>query len=410
MVTMQGSLKERVDDLMDYLPPIASQANMDRWLAASGFAFNPFAFLDANADPRIFAYLVGHGAFATMWGPWPAIAYAPPGGGKTALRLQVTESCWSGPDRGYPFPIAYLPLAPAGQLPGALDEHLASILESAAESLLQAFKRRPHWWHELGNAACREMRGLLDIDLPCSLEHQLAETEDRLSSPAQVPAHLENSEVRLQLASWRDVLQQLATTPAGRPPSDPSRRLQVYADLVLHDLGMSAVYLLVDGIDSFPETADDARASTALLEPLMSQVKTWNDRGVFLKGFFPAELSGLVTHMAPSTTPRFREVSVAWSPQLLAEVLRQRIYVATAGQFGSLDALAAPGLRDVETRIARAVRPLPREALVLVTALIWEHLRHSSSTGQLDEADMQAAIHWYRSVDVLGSQLQWTNQ
>ena len=386
-----------------------SDITVDHWLAESGFLHNPFAYLDASTDPRINAYLVGHGAFAAMWGHWPSVAFAPAGGGKTALRMQVTRACWAGPDTGYPFPISYIPTASDGKLPGTLDEHLIVILQSAALSLLQALGIRPHWWEGLDNATHRTLRALLDRDLPVSLAHYLAQAQDALLLASQDSSSREQSGVGSDLSRWTSVAQQLTATPASTVSNSPLDRLRTFAELLLGPLGFSAVYLLVDGVDGFPETADSPAATAALLDPLMSRSRSLGEDGIFLKGFFPTEAA---TALADSISPRqsLHQVTIAWSPQLLAEVLRQRIYVATAGEFGSLDAISAPGLRDAETRIARAVKPLPREMLVLVNRLIWERVHRSGNLGQLNEDDLQAAIEWYEAATALGASILFASK
>ena len=135
---------------------------MDRWLTDAGFRFNPFVYLDASVDPHLSAYLVEHQAFATLWGDWPALTFAPAGGGKTALRVQIMRSCWSGPDTDHPFPISYVPLMDhQGGLPGTLEGHSRSILQAGTLQLLLALLLRPHWWAALDAHARRLIRGLL---------------------------------------------------------------------------------------------------------------------------------------------------------------------------------------------------------------------------------------------------------
>ncbi|MBK8050168.1 MAG: hypothetical protein IPK16_25535 [Anaerolineales bacterium] len=52
-------------------------------------------------------------------------------------------------------------------------------------------------------------------------------------------------------------------------------------------------------------------------------------------------------------------------------MIRRRAYVATDGDFGSLDAISSPELRDVETTLARIPKPLPRELIWLVNQLLY---------------------------------------
>ena len=190
---------------------------------------------------------------------------------------------------------------------------------------------------------------------------------------------------------------QLAATPAEALSTSSMARLQTLVELLLGPLGLSAVYLLVDGVDGFPETADSPAAITLLLAPLLSNIRRWAESGIFLKCFLPTETAKPLTKAIPQLRRLTHQVTITWSTQLLAEVLRQRIYVATAGAFGSLDAISTPSLRDTETQLAQIIRPLPREMLVLTNRLIWEHIHRSGPTGQLDENDLRFALEWYES-------------
>jgi predicted dinucleotide-utilizing enzyme len=87
--------------------------------------------------------------------------------------------------------------------------------------------------------------------------------------------------------------------------------------------------------------------------------------------------------------------TIRWDPAQLAEVIRRRVYVASEGAFGSLDAIASPALRDVETILAGAALPLPREILVLTRRVLREHVEREGSDGKIQEEDVRIAIEWY---------------
>jgi hypothetical protein len=76
---------------------VAADTDMDakqRWFREElGLCFDPFALLDAGADPHLPQYLVGQGAMEQLWGDWPSFLFAPPGGGKTAFRVWLTRAC-----------------------------------------------------------------------------------------------------------------------------------------------------------------------------------------------------------------------------------------------------------------------------------------------------------------------------
>lgn len=383
------------------MPDIALSAasrepNIERWLADAGFRFNPFVCLDASADPYLSAYLVEHQAFAVLWGDWPAFVFAPAGGGKTALRVQITRACWHGPDIGHPFSISYLPTIDSrGRLPTSLEDHLRSILQALAPQLLSAFLLRPHWWGKLNGRARKLIRGLLDHDLPAPLSHyldQLATTGDLASFVTAYDPVASLLDVPAE-ERWRAFRDALSTTPSTDVPIDAQERLDSYMALLIGELGLSSVYLLVDGIDGFFETARAPDASAGLIAPLMAQMAIWAERRLFLKAFLPTEVaSALGTNLSA-----LRRADIRWSTPLLADVIRRRVFVATEGAFGSLDALSTPDLTDVETQLARAAAPLPREVLVLTGRLLWEHVQRSNGTDRLGLTDLDAAFAWYET-------------
>lgn len=379
---------------------LASYAGtVERWLTEVGFRFNPFAHLDASTDPHLTAYLVEHQAFTALWGEWPTLVFAPAGGGKTALRVLVARACWSGPDLGHPFPVSYVPqMNNRGELPETLAEHCRAILQAGAVQLLRALLARPHWWGRLETSARKLLRGLLDQDLPAPLAHYLDWASE---SAAHLSLMRDTDWPGLQAEApagerQRSLCAALLATPPAATPADPLERLKAFVEVLVGALSLSSVYLLVDGVDSFSETAADPRRALALIAPLLSQTATWQRQHLLFKGFFPAEIaSALETDYRELLGPG-RRADIKWSTPLLADVIRRRIFVATEGAFGSLDAVSTPDLTDVETQLARAVAPLPREALLLTGRLLWERARRNDPKGRLDATDLEAALAWYR--------------
>jgi hypothetical protein len=74
------------------------------------------------------------------------------------------------------------------------------------------------------------------------------------------------------------------------------------------------------------------------------------------------------------------------------------VYVASDGVFGSLDWVASPDLRDLETRIARETPPLPREALALTAHILQACMdRQDGPTDMIIDLDFQTGLLRYRS-------------
>ncbi|MEA3340928.1 MAG: hypothetical protein U9R15_13270, partial [Chloroflexota bacterium] len=196
------------------------------------------------------------------------------------------------------------------------------------------------------------------------------------------------------LLRWCNVLDD---APVSEPRPLPAARWDSLCGLLLDTLGFRSVYILLDGLDAAPETIADAQSMVDCLSSLMPLVGDWAGRRIFVKGFLPIEAQSPLEDQFASTFANTHTATIHWTPALLAEVIRRRVYVASEGDFGSLDAIASPGLRDVETILAKAVLPLPREMLVLTRRVLEEHVGCEGSEGRIKEHDVDTAIQWYNT-------------
>ena len=368
------------------------------WLEWLGLCFDPFGPLDAASDPRLGEYLVGHGAFARTWGDWPSWVFAPPGGGKTALRVRTSQACWVGQETNHPFPLPYVPpFLSWGHASPSLDDHLTALARAGAVTLLLAVAHRPHWLFRLDEKARHSVKVTLDWNLPgplgsylarCRQSKNLQSLREALDPTFVLPDPPDSA----TLLRWCDILDE---SPAGEPRPSPAVRWEGLCSLLLDTLGFRSIYVLLDGLDAAPETIADSQAMADCLTSLMPMVSDWAKRRVFVKGFLPIEAQASLEDQFASTFASTHSATIHWTPALLAEVIRRRVYVASEGDFGSLDAIASPGLRDVETVLAKSVPPLPREVLVLTRRVLEEHMRREGSQGRIQEEDVEAAIQWY---------------
>lgn len=372
---------------------------LSAWLEWLGLRFDPFGPLDAAADPRLGEYLVGHEVFARAWGDWPSWIFAPPGGGKTALRVRTAQACWVGQETNRPFPISYTPpFLSWGHASPSLDDHLAALARTGAMVLLLALAYRPHWLLRLGAETRRTVKNVLDWNLPGPLDSYLARCRrpdglrllhEALGSTFALPDPPDGD----TLLRWCDTLD---TTPGDGSSPAPSVRWEALCKVLLEVLQFRSIYVLADGLDAAPEAMAEPQVVADCLVPLMSLVGDWADRRVFFKGFLPVETKSLLVNRFPAITHTHMAV-IDWQPPLLAEIIRRRVYVACEGAFGSLDAISSPALRDVETILAKAALPLPREILVLTRRVLEEHVRREGNDGIIREEDIDAAIQWYNA-------------
>ncbi len=378
------------------------QPVFDTWLKAMGLKFDPFAVLDAGQDPDIPTYLVGHADFEQLWGDWPAFAFAPAGGGKTTFRVRLARACRIGEDGRRVFPIVYHRLpAPDEIAHDDSDVHLKPIIRQFAQELLFLLAYRPVELHRLDEASLVNVRRVLDANLPSPLDDYLTRLRDRGDlSPLthefdRTASYLVNPPGPQDL---QRVCDRLARVPAS-PATDlsPAQRFDELTHLILGPLRFEAIYLLIDGVDAYQETNDDPTTALRVLRWLLDNTSAWTARRIFTKFFLPAELESVLRRQMPHLLTSPAKVAIIeWTADALAEVIRNRVSVASEGMFDSLDAISNPGLHDVEEKLVHQVRVrVPREVLVLTERLLVEHVQRAQARDKLDPQDLESAFAWY---------------
>jgi hypothetical protein len=359
--------------------------------------------LDAGADPDLSRYLVRHDVFRTIWQDSPSVVFAPAGGGKSAFRVRLAYACRVEEDERRVFPISYTAPEPTAM---SLGVHLEAILRSAAQELLLTLVYRPARFAILDEAGRQAVRRVLDQNAPGLLRHflpqieraggliPLVETFD--PSAARLPAPPSPYEVRALCAA-------LERIPPVRDIPPASQRFHDLIHLLLNVLDFEAVYLLVDGVDAFPETISEPHTAMTVLKPLLERMDAWAEQQVFLKLFLPTELRRALPRRR--LTKRAKVAIIEWKPESLVKVLHTRLRAASRGEFDSLDAISAPSLRDAETELLAAVPPVPRELLVLINRAIIEHIRRAGPSGGLAPEDVKAAKLWYHRTRLQASSL-----
>jgi len=375
-------------------PGAALESQLVQWLSQAGLGeVNPFGPLNAAEDPHLSRYLIRHDVFRSIWQDSPAIVFAPAGGGKSAFRARLAYACRVEEDMRRVFAIPYLTPEPTT----SLEAHLQGILRSAAQELLLRLAYRPAQFERLEDAARAAVRQALDQNDPGLLAHFLPQLERAGSvqplvetfdlSAAHLPAPADPAQVRALCAA-------LAKIPPALQVPPVNRRFGDFLALLFDVLGFEAVYLLVDGVDAFPETIANSAAAAAVLLPLLEQMPRWADQKVFLKLFLPIELHRLLPE---ELTKPAKIDKIEWTPELLVELIHARLRAATQGEFDSLDAVSAPSLRNAEAELLAEVPPLPREVLALLNQVIVEHVRRVGPVGGLEPEDIRAARDWYQA-------------
>lgn len=375
------------------------------WLRELGLRFDPFKYLEASADPRLGDYVIGQEAFAVAWDDAPALVFAPAGGGKTAMRIYATRACWVGLGGAHPFPIPYiLSNHTAAERPPTPAAHMRQIAHAGARALLIGLVFRPERFLELAQSDRRAVATLLRGTMPNTLSRSLKIAREP-NGPAQLSRRLEpgyslsNPPTPTKREELCRAIEEVLPGVVAAPT--PDAQFDLLIALLRGPLGFRSVYIMVDALDAFPQTIHAPEVAVTWLSWVLEQAASWAAQHIFVKGFLPSETEQAFTSSAPGIAPVVRHARLDWTAPMLAELIRRRVYVASGGEFGSLDAVCGPELRDVETALIKALpvrARLPREVLVLVRRVMHEYAqRPKTVVGRLASDDLDAASRWYRA-------------
>jgi hypothetical protein len=369
------------------------------WFRRIGLRFDPYVHLEASGDPHLPEYTVNLDIFRVALDAVPTIIVAPPGGGKTAMRVAVTRTCWFDIGGTYPFPLPYnLGMAPLTGKPPTATQHLRLLLEAGTCALLTGLAFRPERLLRASDTDIQTIAAILRAGLPGPLDYYLDMLRET-GTPAGLTPLLERT-YALTAPPPPDVVNLFCNALAD-PGADAMRGqaedvFQAFAETVTGALGFSHILLLIDGIDAMYENQADARCASTWVFDLFDRAEAWVRSNAFIKLFIPDLMEPAVTGYLHHHAIAARVAHIVWNHDLLVSMLRKRISAASEERFESLDAISTPALTDVERQIVANLPPLPRVALQVTRQALLHYAARLDNGGQLDEDDIHHAIAWYR--------------
>lgn len=369
--------------------------DIDKWLKCTfGLEFDPFRHVDAAEDERLHEYLVDHELFDDLYQDRLSLIFAPAGGGKSAFRVRLARACRVGEGGRRLFPIVYV--LPREVIAGQSDKlwrvHEAAMLRAGARELFLRLAYRPQEFIQLKTDDQKHIVAVLKAWLQPPLGHLLEQIADlgtleKLALGYDATARWPNPPDEATLESFLQAIG--AVLPTNNRQASPPN-FDEYAQLIVQRLGFDAIFLLVDGVDAYPETFQQPERTWRLLQPLLDRREAFAERWVFLKAFLPEEMEA----SCPLTEEGTR-YKIGWSKDALRLLLQRRMEAASGMTPAGLNMLGGPGLFDLEERVLNAVRASPREAVRFVERMFMEHVNAPGSTGRLSIQDFQAALDWY---------------
>lgn len=357
------------------------------------FSIDPFQHEEASTDPYLGEYLVGLEQFQIAREHHPALIYAPAGGGKTAMRVHTLRSCWMGLAGPHPLPISCIPTVEQIEDGLSEEEFWLFLARSTATSLLLGLSYRPARFLYLDQADQQRLVGLWRQLLPGPFARYwriLSDTLEpysltrRLDPAFQLPDQPDRSQL------W-DFCYQLQATPTAVLTDSAQKNWRELRHLLRSGLGFGPLFLLFDGLDGFPATIHNPAMAVGWLLPFLQKARFLADQQVYIKAFLPREIRPLfeddyLSEPLPST-------ELVWTPELLAEMIRRRVAYASNNSMGSLDAVSASDLRNVEVEVVeRSPSHLPRSIVRLTRSVLdnWRR-RTTDKPGPLEEQDLEMA-------------------
>lgn len=317
-----------------------------------GFRFNPFEHLDSTKDAHLQEYLVIPKAVEIALSDQPVAIFARPGGGKSALRMYTAN--FYKDSRGVRFPLTYVPETYST---GA-NFHFEGIKRSLARAAFIYLVSYPELFFDLSLRKKQKLKRLL-LEIPLGLDfnlHVLSESRFLSDLEQALDAQAFSTIPRLDSRHHKLARELEKETPY------KSLSLEDCFALLNDAFGVKSIHILVDGLDGFIET-QSTQALMTWIEPILNLLDTWNKENIYIKFFLPLDISD-----APELTNSCTLclAALTWDDNLLAEVVRRRVFVASSSAFDSLDAISSPDVRNVELTLAHQLggkEKLPRQII-----------------------------------------------
>jgi hypothetical protein len=380
--------------------------NLD--LSPFDFKYDPFSDLDAAKDPHLTEYLLIPKTALIAQKDMPAVIFAPPGGGKTALRLYTERSQLDL--SGRTFTITYIP-DPDQDIPSRpdLDGHLDQIARASAKEILFRIIANPGQFLDMSPKHQATLAGFLDAYSPIDFSYVILIL--RTGEPDEISTLMSDLLGRLPPrfhSQETDRSQELARSLAalrehtGRNVSSSTGQFSFLelCDLIMNAFQAREIFVLLDGLDGSTESKRFLERTAGWVLPLFEAAQGWEARRIFLKAFLTTEILPALSEQLRQWEIDLPTSSIQWDDTLLAEVVRLRVSAASETRFSSLDGISALDLRETELQIARQLPEslkLPREIILIVQQTLRHSLerRQAGQPAQIQRQDVLAALDWY---------------
>jgi len=370
-----------------------------------GFDDNPFRFTNADEEDRLHQYFIQPPYFTSVFGdpsrPASTIVFAPRGGGKSAQRRMIEISSIGKPllcltyDR-FEFAQRQTPYTTT------LDYHLRNILRIGVVGLLTHLQNNANLLQRYNKNDKRTLLTLIHQYLGRITEDELKRAVDALKSFPDKAKDFWNEYLPAIAPFLIIILKKLNMDPGelsrfdDRAPQleqSPKYQLELLRDLAAK-AGLKSLYVLVDKVDETALTIRDAKASFALIGPLIKDLEVLDMKGFAFKFFLWDELEPFHREYArPDRIPQF---SMQWHEGTLYELLRERLKAYSSGKISRLSQIADKSLgAQIEELVISFSGNSPRDVIRICQRICNEQIELNPFATALQEKAVLNGIDYF---------------
>lgn len=412
----------------------------DSWFRYHGFPRgNPFAYVEAEQErkqlPEFYVEVEG---YDFIKGEQSTIVFAPRGAGKSALRVVIAQLAAPETITSDILAIEYVNFdyiiqqARHGKKP-SIEYHIDGILQSGVDALLDLF--------------LRPVRNPDKISASGGNQQDYSARIERLSLPARIylsnytrlflpdfltPLGLYELFIRIdpsleidweaftQAVEGRQLRQFIqhnmlfdnlyyvllsdlcdADYVPEMIPKLPTEQIRAFCNLAKL-VGQRVVYVLIDRVDEYAETANSPEFQVDILEPLLMHLPVLEMPGIAFKFFLAQTTRNALVQRASFRRDRLRDqmITVRWTPEKLKNLLDMRLDYFSMGHIPELTQIfqgtRIEGEKSllgdwVENQMLSLAAGSPRRLLTAGQLLFQHHITKGIANGQLSKSDWESA-------------------
>lgn len=378
------------------------QDSVRTWLTSWDFVDNPFALWEASQEAWLDRYYIKRPFFNHLLNdPRSIVIYAKRGGGKSATRIMLESECRphisNSPVLAIPF-TGFSSLIKKFTLDGKLDidDYLPVLTSEILTKLLESIIKNPHliakvsshhaheisFWlekysiHTFSNYSLKKLLLSADKDLQDTTIREIIHGIQRKEKLA-----FKNK----QMGGVYEFLTKIQPTNLTPPKLRLDTPIHVIEELKsftfeilnLPSITCKSIYILIDGIDEYPETQNSPQISASILAPLLGNMEYLELTDFATKFFLPFEQKNFFEEKY--RPDRINSIDLTWDDSQkdsLRTLFRRRISTFNTRGLISLAELCHPSIRRwIEDAMLDEANKSPRNLLRLGDLLFLEHCK-----------------------------------